>query len=201
MNHPKIIGVCGLIGSGKSVVMRYFEHLGYPVYDCDTVAKAVYYDTDVRDEVTSLLGFDPIDGQGSLQKSRISAAMADPLIKKALESIVHRAVLTDFDRWKSLHSDAEAVFMESAILFTSRFDTVCDLTIAVEAPIEVRRARVLDRDGVGDPLRFDRIDALQQDEALLIKGATYHINNDNKCSVLRQLERIASELTDKNTQA
>lgn len=39
--RPYIIGISGGIGSGKSVVSRILRIWGYPVYDCDSEAKAL----------------------------------------------------------------------------------------------------------------------------------------------------------------
>ena len=37
----RLIAITGGIGSGKSVVSRILRILGYPVYDCDSRAKAL----------------------------------------------------------------------------------------------------------------------------------------------------------------
>lgn len=39
--RQKLIAITGGIGSGKSVVCRILSSLGYPVYDCDSRAKAL----------------------------------------------------------------------------------------------------------------------------------------------------------------
>ena len=38
---PLLIAVTGGIGSGKSVVCRVLRTLGYPVFDCDSEARAI----------------------------------------------------------------------------------------------------------------------------------------------------------------
>lgn len=199
---PRVIGVCGLIGSGKSVVMRYFAHLGYPVYDCDDVAKEMYYIPRVRTQIAELIGLDPIDTEGRLRKTELSNALSSSLdIKTRLETIIHCALLEDFDHWCKAFSGSEVVFMESAILFSSKFNERCDVTIAVDAPEEVRRERVIRRDGDKDSQRFERVKVLQIKEAELIKDADIHIMNDNKCSIIRQLEAVSRSVFDQSIEA
>lgn len=198
----RVIGVCGLIGSGKSVVMRYFAHLGHPVYDCDAVAKEMYHISEVREQIADLIGLDPIDAEGRLKKVELSNALSSsPATKLQLEKIIHTALLKDFECWCDALPETDMVFMESAILFTSKFNERCDVTIAVDAPEEVRRERVIRRDGDEDGGRFERIKALQMREAELIKGADIHITNDNKCSVIRQLEAMSREVFGKSIKA
>lgn len=198
----KVIGVCGLMGSGKSVVMRYFAHLGYPVYDCDAAAKEMYYASEVRKQITELMGMDPIDVGGQLKKTELSNALSSsPATKLQLEKIIHSALLKDFERWCASFPETEIVFMESAILFTSGFDKHCDMIIAVDAPEEARRERIIRRDGDKDSERFERVKGLQIREAELIKRADIHIMNNNKCSIIRQLEEVNSKLLDLSTKA
>ena len=93
----RVVGVCGLIGSGKSVVMRYFAHLGYPVYDCDAVAKTMYHIPEVREQITGLIGVDPIDPHGGLRKIELSKALSSSLeVKSRLEEIIHKTLLEFF---------------------------------------------------------------------------------------------------------
>lgn len=76
--RPLVIGVCGGIGSGKSVVRRVLGLLlDCPTYDCDTRAKALYQAPAVRAEITSLLHEDPIDQDGRLKKELLSSALHD----------------------------------------------------------------------------------------------------------------------------
>lgn len=202
MLEQRIIGICGLIGSGKSVVMRYYEHQGFPVYDCDSVAKEMYYIPHVRSEIARLVGIDPIDESGELRKVELSRALSlSSELRQGLESIIHVAIFKDIERWRDSLREAQTLFVESAILFTSGLNSLCDIVIAVDAPEEIRRERVLRRDGDKDKERFRRIKTLQQKEAELIEHADVRIINDNKSSVIRQLESINSRIFGRSIEA
>lgn len=186
---PRVVGVCGLIGSGKSVVMQCFEAWGYPIFDCDKVAKSVYFEANVRRALREALGIDPIDDSGQIDKPSIMRVISESVESRVeLEGIVHAAVMQCFKQWVS-GVDGSVVLMESAILFSSGFSEMCDTTIAVDAPESLRCQRVLSRDG-GDPERFERINRLQALEASLMSGADHHINNDDRYSVVKQIESL-----------
>lgn len=191
-----IIGVCGLMGSGKSVVMKYLRYLGYPVYDCDSSAKQMYYKPTVRAEVASLVGFDPIGNGGELRKVELSRILSESEgMKEALETIVHTAVKEDIEEWAGEYISEPYLFIESAIMYTSGICHLCDYVVAVEAPDDIRRFRVCQRDGDKDGHRFEQIQKLQEGEALSLIQADTRLLNDNKCSVILQVERLLTYLT------
>jgi dephospho-CoA kinase len=57
-------------------------------------------------------------------------------------------VLRDIRRWIAAHADAKTLVIESAILFESGIDALCDEVVCVSAPEEVCIARVMARDHV-----------------------------------------------------
>ena len=95
------LGCTGGIGSGKSFVSRIFAKLGYPVYFSDERAKMLY-DTDglLLEQLVELLGEDVLEN-GKINR----AAMAGKIfgngeLLRKVESLVHPAVLRDFEKWK-----------------------------------------------------------------------------------------------------
>jgi len=50
-----IVCITGGIGSGKTIVAKIFEVLGYPVYYSDERAKAMYYLPDIKQKVIDYL--------------------------------------------------------------------------------------------------------------------------------------------------
>lgn len=195
MSRPMVIGVCGPIGSGKSVVRRTMELMyGYPTFDSDEEAKRLYLDPDVRREVSEQLGFDPIVEQ-RLNKQDLDMCLREAGSKKILERIIHSALEVRWGRWLSRHEDSPAVVLESAILYTSGYYRHCDRVIAVTAPVEVRRARVLKRDGAGRSERFEAIERMQMEERQYqASRAEYHVDNTDECSIVLQIEQLKDTL-------
>ncbi|MBR8703934.1 dephospho-CoA kinase [Porphyromonas levii] len=190
----KVIGICGLIGSGKSVVREALTTLyDIPCFDSDSVAKGVYFDALVIGEIESQLGFLPID-RGLLNKGRLKETLSNPRRKAILEDIVHRAVAREFEKWRS-EQGTQWVGIESAILFTSGFYRLCDTTLAVEAPEEVRFQRVQQRDSERSIDEFRQIEAIQEEEGRRQRGeADIKIDNSGTSSITRAIEALWERL-------
>ncbi len=71
---PKIIGITGGIGSGKSTVSKYIEELGFPVYNSDYWAKElVNFDESLKFKIINLLGENSYDENGSYNRAYVAS--------------------------------------------------------------------------------------------------------------------------------
>ena len=142
------VGITGGIGSGKSVVTTMLQQRGVAVYFSDTRAKEIMSsDEGVRLSLVERFGEQTfVDGvlNRAYLAERVFASKEE---LKALNAIVHPAVMADFERWAEAQS-GDYVVLESAILFESGFDAVVDVAVAVMAPEKLRIERVTKRDGV-----------------------------------------------------
>ncbi len=164
------LAVTGGIGSGKSLVCRFLEERGFPVYDSDSRTKALYDNDsklvqDIRDRMAAyrdgkgplpenfLLGNDGRIDRGWLSSIVFSGPRSSEALAE-LESVVHPAVLRDFELWKSSREVVAAarfgtVVMESAIILDKPlFLQAMDKVLLVDAPVEIRLRRASERDGV-----------------------------------------------------
>ena len=126
--------------------------LGYPVYDADAAAKALYRtDPVLREGIRARFGDGVFHADGMLNRQAMAAiAFGDAVALAALNALVHPAVGRDFEAWKSsfMRSQVPVVFREAAILFESGSHEGCDLVWMVSAPIVLRTDRVRQRDGI-----------------------------------------------------
>ena len=183
--NPRVLLCTGGIGSGKSVVVKAFQVLGIPSYDCDRAAKDLYdRDPELLAAVVELAGTDVLDAGGRLDRAALASRIfADESLLAALEAIVHPAVVRDFEHWKA-EQDSPLVVIESAILLENRaFDHLYDSVVAVTAPEEVRIARVMARDGA-DEAQVRRRMAAQWSDAQRAARADYVLENDNRQALL-----------------
>lgn len=161
------IGITGGIGSGKSYVARMLtQHFGIPVYDCDSRAKSLMTTSlAIRRQLTALVGADAYQQDGQLNRQLLSHYLfSDSLHASRVNAIVHPAVKSDFLAWASRQT-APHVAMESAILLEAGFDDVVDRILSVEAPVELRLQRAMQRDGAtGEQVRHRMALQLADDE-------------------------------------
>ena len=141
------VGITGGIGSGKSTVSRILAECGVAVYTSDDRAKELMASSQVlRDKIVDLFG-EAAYLDGKLNKPYLAQRVfSNPEALAKLNSIVHPAVMDDFDRWAE-EQEGNYVVLESAILFEANLDSRVDCVVSVLAPEELRIERAMQRDG------------------------------------------------------
>jgi dephospho-CoA kinase len=195
MTDKKTICITGGIGSGKSHIIRAFNVLGIPSYDCDSRAKALYDESpELIKNVTDIVGEDIIR-DGKLNRALLASRIfGDTSLKLKVESIVHPAVVSDFISWRE-RQDSQLVIIESAIILENeKLRKIADFTILVTAPTPVRVQRVIARDNITAELALKRIDAQWSDEQRKIY-ADHIIETNDRNAIIPQIIDIIDKLT------
>ena len=194
----KLIAITGGIGSGKSVVARMVQVMGYQVYDCDSRAKALMTEDDnVRHQLVDAFGPETFLEDGSLNRQHLSAAaFGNDESLSRLNGIVHPATASDMLLWGRNQADSGATvaFVETALLRTAGLDRLVDEVWHVTAPASVRIPRVMARSGLTAQQVQDRMasQAIEEspapDERIII--------NDGIAAVLPQVINLLSIKTE-----
>jgi dephospho-CoA kinase len=182
------IGITGNIGSGKTTVSKIFEVLGVPVFYADDEAKRVMVnDAILIAELKQAFGAESYFEDGTLNRKHIAGIVFNNEAElKKLNAIVHPAVFRAFDNWVPRFKNAPYVLKEAALLFESSSYKMCDKSIIVTAPLELRIERVTLRDGFSRDEILNR-EARQFSEEKKLQLADYAIKNDNSELVIPQV--------------
>lgn len=173
----RIIGLTGGIGSGKSTIMQYIESLGYKVYYADLAGKKIMEQKSVINRVVALLGLQVLNENAKLDRKKIGLIVFnDPEKLKKLNEIIHPEVANDFNDFVRNLPEDEIVVKESAILFETNADALCEFTILITAPKELRIQRVMKRDFISEEEVLQRMQNQLSDE-IKSKKANFVINN------------------------
>ncbi len=184
----KRIGLTGGIGSGKTTIARIFEAMGYPVFYSDEHAKSLMNNPEVQSHINTILGED-VFPNGQLDRAVMAEIIfSDSTKREAVNAFLHPKVRSDFDNWAN-EQKAALVFNEAAILFETGAYQRMDLNILVVAPLQLRIARTIQRDGVNEQAVLDRISKQAMDEEK-IPLADFVLYNDDQQPVLAQVEDI-----------
>ncbi len=190
----KVIACTGGIGSGKSAIVRAFDTLGVPAYDCDGGVKRLYRDNDaLKAAVAGLLGHDVLR-DGALDFRLMSERLfGDRELLLQLEGIVYPVLEKDIREWAEMQESA-LVMVESAIFLEKAFfANFADFVITVSAPEEVRVARVMARDGLSRERVLERMSNQWTDQMREVR-ADYVIRTDDRHPVLPQIIELIEKL-------
>lgn len=171
----------GGIGSGKSIVARMLQVMGYKVYDCDSWAQwLMRHDKDLVRQLKQAFGDEIYHADGTIDRTRLgSIAFADSQALSTLNGLVHPAVKRHISQWlrRLQHQGATVAFVESAIPRTSGLDKMTDEVWHVTAPQQVRVNRVVARSGITPQQVLERM-AAQKAEVAVQAGERQLINDD-----------------------
>lgn len=188
------IGLTGGIGCGKSYVAALINReWGIPVYDTDSRAKQLTATSpEICNALTALVG--PELYQGGVFHKEVLAAFifGHSENMERVNAIIHPAVRKDFQAWAQSQTGCKACVLESAILFESGFNTEVDFTVAVQAPLELRIDRCLERDRTERELVLKRISS-QMDQDEKCRMADFVIVNDGACQLEPQIEALINK--------
>jgi len=186
------IGITGGIGSGKTTVCKVFETLGIPVFYADTVAKSIMVvDPLLIEGVKQAFGPSSYFEDGALNNRHIAGIVfSNPEELAKLNALVHPAVFRAFDHWlEAVNPDAPYVLKEAALLFESESYKMCDQSILVIAPHQLKLERVIARDAVTADQVTARMDKQFSDEQKL-KLADFILYNNESQSVITQVMEL-----------
>jgi dephospho-CoA kinase len=160
MTKPKIIGLTGSIGMGKSTVAGMFAEAGIPVFDADAEVRAMQ---GAGGELVPAIeaAFPGSTGPAGVDRDRLGAQVfADKAALARLEAIVHPAVAAKRAAFLEANRDKPAVVFDIPLLFERGGHESVDLIVVVSAPEHIQRERVLARPGM-TPEKFAHIFGLQ----------------------------------------
>ena len=155
-----VIGLTGSIGMGKSTTSAMFKELGVPVQDADAIVHRLM--AKGGKAVPSIeAAFPGVTVDGAVDRGELGKRVfGDAAALKKLESILHPMVAAERNGFlsRAARMRKPVVVLDVPLLFETRGERKCDMTVLVTAPHFVQAARVLARPGV----TRDRLDAIRQ---------------------------------------
>jgi dephospho-CoA kinase len=196
MNKLYVVGVTGPMGSGKSEVTKVFEENNISIIDTDQLSRRVVEPgSPCLKQLVENFSEEILNADGTLNRRELAKrAFASKEKTKLLNSITHPYII---EMTKSIliqmeQSDESIAVIEAALLFESRMDSICDKTVAVIAPFEIRLERVLKRDSNLNKTQAVLRMSAQQPEEYYTERADFVIKNSGDFRHLReQTDKLA----------
>ena len=187
-----IIGITGPTGSGKTTLLNLIAEHGGLILDCD----AIYHELLATDEAMLCAlrrRFPEAFPQGIFDRKALGALVfSDPAALQDLNAITHAAVKKAV--LAELAQNPPLAAIDAIALFEGGLSEICDITVAVIAPIEDRIQRIMARDGISEDYARSRV-AAQHDNSWFKDRCTYTLENsgtpaDCKAACLAFLRQI-----------
>ena len=180
-----ILGITGGTGCGKTTLLKVIEKMGGLVLDCD----AIYHQLLTTDEnlLTAIeTRFPGTVENGQLQRKKLgSIVFSDKNALLDLNKITHSAIKEEV--LQRLQTAPKLAAIDAIALFEGGLADLCDITVAVTAPVEDRVLRLMKRDNITEDYARSRI-AAQHDEAwfrqhcdCVLENTGTEIQFHNKC--------------------
>lgn len=194
------IGLTGPTGAGKTTVLAALSDLGCRCVDCDRLYHDLL-DTSpaLREELTDRFGRSILNHQGVVDtKTLAPVVFGDAQALSDLNAIAHRHVL---DACRILAQEARAagqrgVVFDAIALLESGLGELCDVTVAVTAPEDVRLGRIMARDGLTGESARSRM-AAQKPVEYYVNHCDHVIVNDGSKSLEELKAEVAHLFSDK----
>jgi dephospho-CoA kinase len=190
-----IIGLTGILGSGKSTVTALLRKRGLEVIDLDALAKDSLTWKETQDDIKKAFGPEyVIDGAVNVEKLRGVAFTKENL--RVLEAITHPRIMQETKRRLDIleKKGTPVVFIDHPLLFETgfyrRLDKIVVVTAAMDAIRERLRKRGMHPDDIERRLSFQI--------SLEAKGkmADYIIdNNGTEDQLVEQIDELLEKIT------
>jgi dephospho-CoA kinase len=186
------VALTGNVAAGKSTVAALFEAWGATLIDADRlVREAQAPGSPILAAIAERFGHDVLDADGALDRAALRRrVLADPAALEDLNRLVHPEVLR---RRRALEQAARErgdriLVSDIPLLFEASDPREFDVVVLVDAPTELRRARLLRERGL-DPGEAARLLAAQAPSGPKRARSTFVIDNDGDRAALEAHSR------------
>ena len=158
-----VLGITGGTGAGKTSVLDVIREMGGVVVDCDAVYHEMLNGSEEMRNTINAVFPGVFDADWKLNRQKLGEEVFSRRERLArLNDIVYHFVVPEVER--RLGKDTGLYAIDAINLLESGISELCDKTIAVTAPTELRVRRIMARDGISEQYARMRITAQKPDE-------------------------------------
>ena len=192
-----VIGLIGGIGAGKSTAARCFAARGGFVIDADALGHEVLRQPEIVEKIVGRWGEGVRKPDGSLDRRAIARIVfADPEERNALEQLVFpyigKRCLEEIDR-AITNPAVRFVVLDAAVLLEAGWNSVVDRIVYIDAPRNVRLARLSIRSGWTDADLAAREAAQWPEERKMARADAVIVNAAGPAELQEQVDRLLVE--------
>jgi dephospho-CoA kinase len=189
-----VIGLIGGIGAGKSTAARCFEQRGGRVIDADSIGHTALQRTEIVQKIVQRWGDRVAKTDGQLDRRAIARIVfANPEERNALEKTVFPFIGEQcLKKIKEALDDSNIRFavLDAAVLLEAGWNENVDRIVYIDAPRELRLARVAARSGWTEEDLTARETSQWPAELKKAKSDAVLVNKDDSEELQRQINEL-----------
>lgn len=145
------IALTGGIASGKSEVSHLFEALGAPVIDTDLISRQLVKPGEpALQEIVTAFGASILNSDGALNRKKLGKLIFNSdQQRRQLEDILHPRIRDEVTRQLQTIAAPYAIVV-IPLLLESRYPINIDRILVIDAPPEMQRQRLMQRNAISE---------------------------------------------------
>ncbi len=193
---PVSVSVTGPSGAGKSSVCKELEKCGFYHIDTDKIAAEIL--PTKENELIKVFGNGILSDGMISRKALAEIAFSSEENTKKLNRIMHPAVTESVKRIIAEKTACRIpVLVDGAAIIEAGVNKITDITVSVIAPEDIRKKRILSRDGISENMINERF-SVQLSDSDYIKNSDINIVNDGSHDIKELAETVKEYI--KNSQ-
>lgn len=183
------IAITGTFGAGKSSVSEILTLFGYPVLNCDSLAKDYYKkESSIYSQLVAILtNYEDVVKDGIIDINRLGQLFFnDKHLKETIEALIHTQLLTDLSQYFNTHTTS---IVEVPLLFEVGWENYFDHVLVVTCDDSIAINRLQSYRNISSEEYEKRMNH-QFDKAYKLNHASYIIeNNGSKLDLEREVKQ------------
>lgn len=189
-----VIGVTGNSGSGKSEISKILSNkINAKLIDADKVVKELYTPgQEYYNKILELFGNKVLEKNNKLNRNKIAEIIYNnESEREKLNNLTYKYVVDEIKKRVKKEKNIN-IIIDAPLLFESKLDEICDITVAVLAEKSLKINRICTRDNIEQKIAISRL-AIQKEDSYYQKKADYIVTNNGKKDEIN-LEEICTRI-------
>lgn len=189
-----VIGVTGNSGSGKSEISKILSNkINAKIIDADKVVKELYTPgQEYYNKILELFGNKVLEKNNKLNRNKIAEIIYNnESEREKLNNLTYKYVVDEIKKRVKKEKNIN-IIIDAPLLFESKLDEICDITVAVLAEKSLKINRICTRDNIEQKIAISRL-AIQKGDSYYQKKADYIVTNNGKKDEIN-LEEICTRI-------
>ncbi|HOM27717.1 MAG TPA: dephospho-CoA kinase, partial [bacterium] len=146
MKKSIIVGITGILGSGKTTITEILRKWKFKVISCDEIVHNLWKRNNILKKIKKIFGED-IEKDGRINKEKVREIIfTDAIKKRQLENLLHPMVFDEINKnIFDTKKNGGIIFIEIPLLFETNSEKLFDKIIVVSAPQKKIKERLMDK--------------------------------------------------------